>query len=139
MLYLIRGLPRSGKTTLAQMIFHHLNANNKEAPVHIEADMFFYKDGTYTWDGALLKEAHAWCYDTFRNNIFKRDVIVSNTFTTQKEAQPYFNFCATNIIPIQVIECKGFFGENGHNVPPETYAKMMQRWESLVIPRIEIR
>lgn len=141
MLYIIRGLPRSGKTTLAHMILaakRRLEEQRKFTE-HFEADMYFTdKDGNYNWDGALIKEAHDWCFNEFRKNIFERDVIVSNTFTTQKEVQPYFNFCLTNKIPIQVYECKGLFGENGHNVPPETHARMMQRWESLVIPRMDL-
>ena len=133
MLYVIRGLPGSGKTYLARML---LAARSGYGIVHAEADMDFTdKDGNYNFEGALLKEAHEWCLQQFKDNILKRDVIVSNTFTTQKEVQPYFNFCFKHNIPIQVIECHGQFG-SVHNVPLTTITKMMERWESLIIPRI---
>jgi len=50
-LLLLRGLPGSGKSTLAKLL----------GGEHIEADMYFMKDGEYHFDGSKLKIAHEWC------------------------------------------------------------------------------
>ncbi len=44
-LFLLRGLPGSGKSTLAKSL----------SDSHIEADMFFMKDGEYKFDGSKIK------------------------------------------------------------------------------------
>ena len=40
-----------GKSTLAKRVCNQ----------HIEADMFFMKDGEYKFDPTKLKQAHEWC------------------------------------------------------------------------------
>jgi len=53
-LFLVRGLPGSGKTSFASAIWNDYAV--------CEADKFFYdKEGNYNFDGSKLKEAHAWC------------------------------------------------------------------------------
>jgi len=52
-LFLVRGLPGSGKTSFASAIWNDYAV--------CEADKFFYdKEGNYNFDGSKLKEAHAW-------------------------------------------------------------------------------
>lgn len=53
-LTIVRGLPGSGKTTLAKNL-------TKDNGVYFESDMFFSQDGTYVFDAYKLKDAHAWC------------------------------------------------------------------------------
>lgn len=54
-LILIRGLPGSGKTTMAKTLY----------PDHVlcEADQFFETDKGYIFDGSKIKEAHAYCFN----------------------------------------------------------------------------
>ena len=130
-LLLIRGLPGSGKSTLAKSLvgkgYHHL-----------EADMYFVKDGIYRYDAHKIKDAHQWCQDTARSILSIKGinyeqtvmtkVVVSNTFTTSWELVPYFKIAKEFHIVPQVVTCYGMFN-NVHNVPPEVLVKMKKRFE----------
>ena len=134
-LILIRGMPGSGKTTLAHMLLKGLRADGWSVE-HLEADYFFIDgDGEYQFDKALLKEAHEWCLREFKQHILSSVVIVSNTFSTQKEMDPYLKWAAGLYIPIQVIECHGDFGSK-HNVPEHTTREMKKRWQGVFIPNL---
>ena len=90
-LILIRGLPGSGKTTLAKNM---ISAHGGEATFHFEADQYFYNDGVYEFNSSKLKEAHGLCQ--YNTSLMLRSysdvtVIVSNTFTTIKEMEYYFD------------------------------------------------
>ena len=97
-LILIRGVSGSGKSTLADELeslyisyFDSIDSDNTVA--RVEADMFWYLDDedVYAFDASKLGEAHQWCKETVLDYI-DNDVdyiIVSNTFTTEKELEPY--------------------------------------------------
>jgi hypothetical protein len=53
---------------------------------------------------------------------------VSNTFTTKKELQPYFDIAKEYGIIPTVILCQNSFG-SVHNVPEETLKRMADRFE----------
>lgn len=117
---LIRGLPGSGKTTLAK-------ANYPEHE-HFEADMYHIDDeGNYNFDFSKIKEAHAWCQDSTSLALgHGLDVVVSNTFTQLWEMQPYLKMGC----PVEIIVATGNF-ENIHNVPTDIIEKMRDRWEDV--------
>jgi predicted kinase len=121
---IVRGLPGSGKSTLAERL-----ASTKIDVVHIETDQYWIRDGEYKFDINHLAEAHDWCRTRVREYL-ERDyhVVVSNTFTTQREMKPYFEMCKELSIRPQVILCQGQFG-NIHNVPLDTLAKMAERFQ----------
>ena len=81
-LIILRGVPGSGKSTFAKIL----------GGEHIEADMFFMKDGEYKFDATMLKNAHNWCHDVVEN--WMEDsldrIVVSNTFTQEWELEPYY-------------------------------------------------
>jgi len=118
---IVRGPPGSGKSTLA-----------KEMPAkHVEADMFFMKNGKYCYDGRRIKHAHLWCQSMARFYLNQgEDIVVSNTFTMIREMQPYFDMAKAYNSSIKVMECKGDFS-NEHDVPAEVILKMKRRWEAL--------
>lgn len=121
-LVLIRGLPGSGKSTIARSMAGY---------VHLEADMFFAQDGEYKFDAGKIKDAHAWCQAMTRDALSQeKDVVVSNTFTQQWEMIPYIRMATEYGIVAQIIEAKGNF-MNVHGVPPEVIEKMRARWEDL--------
>jgi predicted kinase len=124
-LTIVRGLPGSGKSTLAAKLAPGSPLRN----VHIETDQYWMRDGEYKFDFNHLAEAHDWCRTRVREYL-ERDyhVIVSNTFTTQKEMRPYFEMAKELGIRPQVILCQGNFG-NIHNVPVDTLAKMANRFQ----------
>lgn len=134
-LTLIRGLPGSGKTTLATQLAEQQWDNDKGyGPDLWEADQFFehtYGEG-YKFDADMLKEAHQWCYlNTLKSLRDGIDVIVSNTFTRVWEMANYVKLA--DIIPdltIKIIEVKTQF-KSVHGVPEEKITQMQARWESV--------
>ncbi|XP_043747992.1 NEDD4-binding protein 2-like 1 isoform X3 [Cervus elaphus] len=55
-LYLLRGLPGSGKTTLARQLQHDF----PRALIFSTDDFFFREDGAYEFNPDFLEEAHEW-------------------------------------------------------------------------------
>lgn len=121
-LILIRGLPGSGKSTFAKSMM-----NTKINWQHLETDMFWGPD--YDFDVSRLREAHEWCQRQTRSYLFhNHNLIVSNTFTTKKELQPYFDIAKEFDIVPQVILCQNEW-KNVHNVPEEVLERMKNRFE----------
>ena len=125
-LVLIRGLPGSGKSTIA-------NALTKAGFVWYEADTYHLNDeGDYCFDRANEKAAHAWCQSETRKALENGErVVVSNTFTQLWELTPYFEMAKTLGIEPNVIEAKGNW-PNMHAVPAEIMDQMRARWEPLM-------
>ena len=119
-LILIRGLPGSGKSTMARSLV-------SEGFLHFEADMFFEVDGQYRYDATRIREAHSWCQNMARQALAAgKRVVVSNTFTQLRELAPYFSMAQN----ARVIEANGKW-QNVHGVPAETLERMASRWEPL--------
>ena len=116
MLYIIRGLPGGGKSTLATMI----------ADVVHEADQYFIdSDGVYKWRPQWLREAHQECLDNTKVSLKAGMVVaVANTFVKLKDMKPYLDLPYTKT----VIECHGGF-KNTHDVPDAHVQKMKDNWE----------
>jgi adenylate kinase family enzyme len=128
-LILIRGLPGSGKSTLAKKIMNDSSMYNVQF-VHLEADMYFINNGVYTFDREKIHEAHRWCFRSAEILLDNgQNVIVSNTFTTLKEIQPYIDL-EKNKEDLRIIHCDKNYG-NIHNVPDETLQKMKDRFEKI--------
>ena len=128
-LILIRGLPGSGKSTIAGMFVQQFTYDTKKA-YHLEADMAFVDDaGNYNFDRSKLYQAHMWCQNSTREHLAAgHTVIVSNTFTTRKELEPYFQIAADYGILPTVILAQSRWG-NIHDVPPEVMVNMESRFE----------
>lgn len=77
-LQIIRGLPGSGKTTLALKHFPHL--------MRVETDMFFTRKGEYTFTLDLNKKAVKWFNKTIRD-LCKTgmDFVVTGVFAAHTE------------------------------------------------------
>lgn len=121
---IIRGLPGSGKTTLATALAEQVHT------VHVEADHFFERIGK-VFDRALLAEAHADCFTRFELALYDprvQRVIVSNTFTTRWEYQPYVDAANKAGYSPQIVVCRGNFG-SVHDVPEAALRRMRERWE----------
>jgi adenylate kinase family enzyme len=122
-LYIVRGVPGSGKTTLAKQ----LTANV------FEADHYFYdNDGNYNFIPSEIKEAHKECQQfvgyAMESGIQK--IAVSNTFTQEWEMEPYFELAKKhgfNVFTIIVENRHG--GLNQHGVPEDKIEQMKNRFE----------
>lgn len=149
-LFLIRGIPGSGKSSLANLL-----SENGKYPV-LSADMYFEdSDGNYDFDVRLLSSAHKWCkseceliiatWEVFigttgktincaNSGFFKRfetadKIFIANTFTTESEMQPYFDLAKKYDYTVFTMIVENRHGnKNTHNVPDETITKMRNRF-----------
>ncbi len=132
-LYIIRGIPGSGKSTFAKMLVG-------EDFLVCEADKYFIdkETGEYNFDFTKIKEAHKFCQDTVEsymkdslvNDQFYREIAVSNTFTQEWEMRPYFELAKNygyKVFSVVVENRHG--GTNQHGVPEEVLTKMCERFE----------
>ena len=100
-----------------------------------EADAYFEdKNEIYDFDHDLLAEAHRWCLmktkAALKNPSVDR-VVVSNTFSTIKEMQPYID-AANEAGAKLVVVC--LYGEYGsiHNVTQDVIDKVKARFEPFI-------
>lgn len=122
-LFLLRGLPGAGKSTLAKSI----------GGSHVEADMYFLNEqGDYNFDPAKLKDAHSWCRET-AETAMKRGadkVIVSNTFTMEWEMDAYYELAEKYSFTVfSLIVENRHGGKNVHDCPEEKVEMMKKRFE----------
>jgi predicted kinase len=123
-LFLLRGLPGAGKSTLAKSI----------GGLHFEADMYFVDtDGNYNFDATKLRDAHDWCKRKVYNGMTvlnQSRIIVSNTFTQEWEMKAYFDLAEQHGYTVfSLIVENRHGGINAHEVPQEALDKMKDRFE----------
>jgi predicted kinase len=130
-LTLLRGLPGAGKTTFANYIMYLAERDPAFPLTVISADDFFTdEDGNYNFNPGLLPSAHAECYERTRQALLQGfDVIVTNTFTTEKELKPYLELAEVFGVQTHVLTVENWHGNSSiHNVPEQTIDKMEQRF-----------
>lgn len=121
MLYIVRGLPGSGKTTYAAGL----------GIPHFEADDYFInEEGEYCFDPSKLKDAHRECKNNVEYALMNaRDVVVANTFTTVSELRPYIDLAVKYGTKVMLHTCTGNY-ESVHGVPEHTIERMRERFVS---------
>jgi predicted kinase len=128
MLYLVRGLPGSGKSTFSKTL----------GGIHIEADQYFVDiEGNYNFDGSKIKLAHEYCRaqtgawmktDGLQVNVDK--IVVSNTFTQEWEMEPYYELAKKYGYKVfSIIVENRHEGTNVHGVPEEKIEQMKNRFK----------
>lgn len=134
-MYLIRGLPGSGKSYLAEnLMAEELRWEDEETDVEpadrvLEADQFFTKNGVYAFDPEKLKEGHADCLKRAIQLMTEGKVLaVANTFSQGWEMEPYLREAERYGYEVVVLTMQNDFG-SVHGVPPEAVQRMRNRWE----------
>ena len=86
--------------------------------------------GQYVFDVRELHNAHKWCQE--RSEFLMdlgRPVVVSNTFTTEKELKPYLALAEKYGYRVTSLIVENRHGNQSvHNVPEETLVKMKNRF-----------
>lgn len=130
-LYIVRGLPGSGKSTFAEALV------GSDFLV-CEADKYFIVDGEYKFDGTKIKQAHEWCKnrvetymkDSLVNDQFYREIAVSNTFTQEWEMESYYKLAEQyGYMVFSIIVENRHGGVNQHGVPADKLEQMKNRFE----------
>ena len=129
-LILLRGVPGSGKTTLANVILQQPNNNPQEI---LSADDFFEgENGEYNFDPTKLKEAHNYCQFRCSERMRQQKVriVVANTFTQEWEMDEYFKMAERYNYRVHTIIVENRHGnENIHGVPTDKLQQMKNRFE----------
>jgi predicted kinase len=121
-LTIVRGLPGSGKTTIAKKI-------KGDDTVLISADDYFETEDGYCFDISKISEAHLQCQlRTFDALVSGHNVIVHNTFYEKWMVMPYAAMASILGTHFSIITCDGGF-ENTHGCPKETVDKMRDKFE----------
>ena len=122
-LYIVRGIPGSGKSTFAKTL----------GGQHYEADMYFIdENGDYNFDVTKIKDAHQWCQSFVKTDMTLEytKIVVSNTSTQEWEMKPYFDLAKEfgyTVFTIIVENRHG--GKNQHDVPEDKIEQMINRFE----------
>jgi predicted kinase len=126
-LFLLRGLPNGGKSTLAKSL----------GGINVEADQYFMENGVYKFDPTLLKNAHNYCQSqtqawmkTDGEQVNVNRIVVSNTFTQEWEMKPYFEMAEKHGYRVySLIVENRHGGKNEHDVPEEKIIQMENRFQ----------
>jgi len=123
-LFLIRGLPGSGKTTMAQQLTKHF----------VEADLYFYDErGSYQFNPSELPNAHKWCLQRVKEWITLwgyEKIAVANTFTEEWEMAEYIKLAKDYGYKVHTLVMENRHGSSSlHNVPDATMQAMEDRFD----------
>ena len=120
-LFILRGLPGSGKNSLAEAL---------DIKAVCCADDYFMRGGKYMWTADGLGAAHSWCQRKCRRFMKKQvdKIVIANTSVSERDLVPYtdlarqFGYTVFSL----VIENR-HDGVNSHNVPDEAIERMKVR------------
>jgi predicted kinase len=128
LLILLRGLPGSGKSSLAESL-----AENGTYPVY-SIDRYFTdpETGIYTFDHLKNHLAYKECEDNTEAAMRagENKIFVDNTFTLEWEMENYFGMASKYGYRVHVVTVENRHGgSNTHNIPEEQLKKMAEKYK----------
>ncbi|XP_027049324.1 NEDD4-binding protein 2-like isoform X4 [Pocillopora damicornis] len=131
-LILMRGLPGSGKTFLAQKL------KGRDGVV-LSTDDYFYRNQRYKFDASSLGEAHEWNQSRAKTAMESQQspLIIDNTNTQSWEMKPYISMAVKYGYHIKIVEpntpwkwdVKELVRRNQHGVTYAAITRMKERYE----------
>lgn len=119
-LYIVRGLPGSGKTTFAKS----LNI------LHVERDLFCMRGGKYDWKAEELSRNNELCKAVISMALLNgNDCVVCNPFPKKTQVQEYIDLAVSFGADWEVIRMTGEYG-SVHGVPKEHMKKFASEFET---------
>lgn len=123
---LIRGIPGSGKTTIAQMFVNMGFAL-------VEADQYpeFWESGSYYFKPEAVAKAHEWCFEQYKSILemsTDTGVVVANTFVNLHHMEPYISYCKERNIAYHIL-ISDMRNLSVHRVPVSTMRRMIENFE----------
>lgn len=146
-MHLIRGIPGSGKSTMARNIQLELSKAGNEIVLYATDDFWIRPNGMYDFNYDLITPAHRWNQKRVELAMLGHiDVIVDNVNSTWKEIQPYVKLAYMYSYVIQLHESdtpwamnvEECYKRNTHGVPYSTILRMYHEWEPTEDIRINI-
>ncbi|XP_040282077.1 NEDD4-binding protein 2-like 1 isoform X1 [Bufo bufo] len=144
-IYLLRGLPGSGKSSLARK----LKRDFPSAVVFSTDDYFLMEDGTYIYDPDLLQDAHKWNQKRARKAMTRgrTPIIIDNTNIVAWHMKPYAAMALENGYGVIFLEpnthwkfnVRELARRNSHGVPREKIQHMKDAYQHNVTFQMVLR
>lgn len=124
-LFIVRGVPGSGKTTFGKLI------SGSSGKV-LETDQFFVSEGEYNFDPSKLSEAHNWCRKKVRKEMEKETspLVLSNTSTQVWEFLEFYKLAFDYNYRVHSLVKENRHGKKStHNISEDQIQKMKNRFQ----------
>lgn len=133
---ILRGVPGSGKSTVAKFLLETSVAKTKLDCV--TDDYFTDEDGNYNFDPSKIGEAHAWNFERFKKAVDDgvEYIIQSNTNVIYDHFKDYKEYAEANGYRVMIMVIENYHGNsNSHSVPTE----VVDRMESTLKQNIKLK
>ena len=134
--YIMRGIPGSGKSTVAEQIVESYGYCGPGEPVIHSTDNLCMVDGEYRFDPELAAQRHAQNLNEFRASLDAGvpRVICDNTNIKVKQFAPYVEAAQAHGYQVVIVELVHpaldvAVERNSHGVPREVINQMILDWE----------
>lgn len=129
-LILLRGLPGSGKTTLAKAL-----SEDEKYPVFSVDDYFTNEKGDYRFEFDKNHLAYKHCEENVRQSIQNgiQKIFIDNVFSLEWEMEPYFKLASEFSYRIFIVTVENRHkGKNVHDVSDEQIRKMAEKYRVIL-------